>query len=210
VPFSWAVNLYIKIRCMANFKIAEILTGINEGGYANNPADRGGETFAGIARKFWPKWEGWKKIDAYKAEYPKLSPALKKRFTLAKWINSSAKVPSEGVTQMISDFYRVEFWLANKLDQIRDQQLANTIYDFGVNSGKGRAVQFLEQIFGVKKDGIMDPVVIALANKANAKTIYNKYNAAREAAYRSWAVGDQAQFLRSWLSRLEPYIENAA
>lgn len=195
---------------MADFKIAEILTGINEGGYANNPSDRGGETFAGIARKFWPKWEGWKKIDEYKAQYPKLSPALKKRFTLAQWINSSAKVPSEGVAQKISNFYYTEFWKANKLDQINDQQIANTVYDFGVNSGKGRAVQFLEQIFGVKKDGIMDPVVIALVNKSNPKLIYNKYNAAREAAYRSWATGDQAQFLKSWLSRLDPYHQNAA
>jgi lysozyme family protein len=195
---------------MARFEIAERLTGINEGGYANNKADRGGETYAGIARNFWPKWEGWKKIDKYKAEYPKLSPALKQRFTLAKWINSSAKVPSEGVAMMVSQFYKTNFWDLNKLDQINDQQIANSIYDFGVNSGKGRAVQFLEQIFGVKKDGIMDPQVIKLVNQANPEVIYKRYNSAREAAYRSWATGDQAQFLRSWLSRLHPYYKKAA
>jgi lysozyme family protein len=190
---------------MANFDVAERLTGINEGGYANNKSDRGGETYAGIARNFWSTWKGWKKIDKYKAEYPKLSPALKKRFTLTQWINASAKVPSQGMKELVSEFYRVEFWLANKLDQIEDQQIANSVYDFGVNSGKGRAVQFLEQIFGLKKDGIMDPQVIALVNKSNPKIILKKYNDAREAAYRSWATGDQAQFLRSWLSRLNQY-----
>jgi lysozyme family protein len=190
---------------MAGFKIAEKLTGINEGGWANNPNDRGKETYAGVSRNFWPSWPGWKKIDKYKAEYPRLSAALKKRFTLAQWINASAKVPSEGMKELVSQFYKTNFWDLNKLDQINDQQIANSVYDFGVNSGKGRAVQFLEQIFGVKKDGIMDPQVIALVNRSDPKVILEKYNDAREAAYRSWAIGEQAQFLRSWLSRLEQY-----
>jgi lysozyme family protein len=194
---------------MAEFKIAERLTGINEGGWANNPADRGKETVFGIARNFWPTWPGWQKIDKYKAEYPNLSPALKKRFTLAQWINASAKVPSEGMKEMVSQFYRTNFWDLNKLDQIKDQQIANSVYDFGVNSGKGRAVQFLEQIFGVKKDGIMDPQVIALVNKADPKIVLAKYNGAREEAYRSWATGDQAQFLDSWLSRIISYKQSA-
>lgn len=190
---------------MAKFEIAEAITGRNEGGYANNPADRGGETFAGIARNFWPKWGGWKYIDKYKSQYPGLSSDLKKRFTLAKWINASAKVPSEPVGQLISEFYKLNFWDLNKLDQINDQQVGNSIYDFGVNSGKGRAVQFIEEMFGVKKDGIMDPVVISLINNGDPKKILTEYNAKREAAYRSWAKGDQAQFLNSWLSRLKPY-----
>lgn len=186
---------------MAKFEIAEKLTGINEGGYANNKKDRGGETYAGIARNFWGSWAGWKIIDKYKSDYKK----AKTKLTLAAWINASAKVATEPVRNLVVQFYKVNFWDLNKLDQINDQQLANTIYDFGVNSGKGRAVQFLEQIFGVKKDGIMDPEVIKLANNSDPEVIYKKYNAAREAAYRSWAVGDQAEFLESWLSRLKPY-----
>lgn len=37
-----------------------------EGGYrlTNDPADRGGMTFAGISRNRWPDWEGWRQIDA--------------------------------------------------------------------------------------------------------------------------------------------------
>ncbi|MDR1034997.1 MAG: hypothetical protein LBT40_00015 [Deltaproteobacteria bacterium] len=30
-----------------------------EGGWANNPADSGGETFRGIARNFHKSWPGW-------------------------------------------------------------------------------------------------------------------------------------------------------
>ena len=36
---------------MANFHIGHSVTMGNEGGYANNPADRGGETWMGISRK---------------------------------------------------------------------------------------------------------------------------------------------------------------
>lgn len=194
---------------MAKFEIAEKLTGINEGGYANNKKDRGGETFAGIARNFWPKWAGWKYIDRYKADYLKAFSANKTGLTLAKWVNASAKVPTEPVRNLIVKFYKENFWDINRLDQINDQQLANTIYDFGVNSGKGRAVQFLEQIFGVVKDGIMDIEVIRRANLANPNELHAKYNAARKSFYLSIAKDDQAQFLDSWLSRIKPY-KNAA
>ena len=54
---------------MAKFSEAEKITCKNEGGYANNPSDNGGETYAGIARKFWPNWSGWAKIDAIKKQY---------------------------------------------------------------------------------------------------------------------------------------------
>jgi lysozyme family protein len=195
---------------MAKFQIAEGITGINEGGYANNKSDRGGETYAGIARNFWPSWEGWKHIDKYKAQYAKLNKPMREKYSLARWINSSAKVTSEPIAPLVSQFYKTNFWDLNKLDQINDQQIANTVYDFGVNSGKGRAVQFLEQIFGVKKDGIMDTKVISLVNSSDPEIIYTKYNDARREAYRSWATGDQAQFLASWLKRLKPYKKHTA
>lgn len=190
---------------MAKFEIANKLTGINEGGYANNLSDRGGETYGGIARNFWGSWAGWKYIDKYKADYAKAKLDGKTKLSLAAWINASARVQTEPVRDLVVAFYKKEFWDANKLDQINDQQLANSIYDFGVNSGKGRAVQFLESIFGVIKDGIMDPIVIKLTNAADPEKILTEYNGMRRAAYLSWAKGDQAQFLTSWLTRLKPY-----
>ncbi|WP_231464648.1 glycoside hydrolase family 108 protein [Pedobacter sp. Leaf132] len=190
---------------MAKFEIAEKITGINEGGYADNLADRGGETYAGIARNFWKEWPGWKYIDKYKSDYYKAKEQNRTKLSLAAWINASAKVKDEPVRELVVKFYKDNFWTINRLDQINDQQLANSIYDFGVNSGKGRAIKFLEEIFGLKKDGLMDTAVIAAVNKSNPKQLLQAYNAKRESAYRSWAVGNQAQFLKSWLNRLKPY-----
>ena len=48
---------------MAIFNSAFQITMGNEGGYANNPADSGGETYKGIAKNYWPNWEGWTAVD---------------------------------------------------------------------------------------------------------------------------------------------------
>lgn len=190
---------------MAKFEIAERITGGNEGGYANNPADKGGETYAGIARNFWPNWSGWKYIDKYKADYAKLNKPMQEKYSLAHWINSSAKVTSEPVAPIVSAFYKTNFWDVNKLDQIDDQQVANTVYDFGVNSGTGRAAKYLQEAVGVTQDGKIGPQTIAAVNRLDAEITHDKINIRREEFYRSLAKGSQAQFLRSWLSRLKPY-----
>lgn len=190
---------------MAKFEIAEAITGINEGGYANNPADRGGETEAGIARNFWPKWEGWKYIDRYKADYAKAKAQGKTRLSLAQWVNASVKAPSEPVRGLIVEFYKDNFWDINKLDQINDQQLANSVYDFGVNSGTGRAAKFLQIVAGVEQDGKVGSITIAAINEMEAAQAHEYYNVLRESFYRSIAKGNQAQFLKTWLRRLKPY-----
>ncbi|MBC7912857.1 MAG: hypothetical protein H7Y07_01930, partial [Pyrinomonadaceae bacterium] len=62
---------------MANFDLAYKITMHNEGGYANDPQDNGGETWKGVARNFCPKWAGWVIVDRIKASYPKsLNAAL--------------------------------------------------------------------------------------------------------------------------------------
>lgn len=191
---------------MSLFKIAESITGRNEGGYANNKADKGGETFAGIARKFWPNWLGWRFIDQFKADYTK----AKTKLTLAQWVNASAKsVPQ--LLELISTFYKSNFWDINKLDLINDQQLANTIYDFSVNSGEERAADFMQTACNkigklkLSVDGDFGNKTIAAINSLSAPVLHAEYNAMRKEFYLSIAHGDQKQFLSSWLSRLKSY-----
>lgn len=192
---------------MAKFDIAEEITGKFEGGYADNKADRGGETFAGIARNFWPKWEGWNKIDQYKAEYKKSGS----KTSLANWVNNSAKVVTEPTMSMVSMFYKTNFWDTMKLDAITDQQLANTAYDFAVNSGTHRASTTLQQaandtgLVTLTVDGQIGAKTIAAVNALSPVNVYTNYNRRRESFYRGIAKGNQTQFLKSWLNRLKPY-----
>ena len=55
---------------MADFDIAYGETELREGGYVNDPVDRGGETHRGVARKFNPDWKGWALVDRLKRENP--------------------------------------------------------------------------------------------------------------------------------------------
>lgn len=185
---------------MVKFSEAEKITGINEGGYANDPDDNGGETWAGIARKFWANWAGWKKIDAIKHT----------KGATAAIINKYAKADATLQAQ-VSTFYKTNFWDVNNLDLINDQQLANNVYDFGVNSGTGRAAKFLQQaandttMVKLTVDGAIGPQTIKAINGLNSAELYHNFNARREAFYRSIAKGSQAKFLSSWLSRIKPY-----
>lgn len=179
---------------MANFQIAEQITGRNEGGYANNPADTGGETYAGIARNHWPKWEGWKEIDFIKSKYGKSAS------TINKYAESNLSI-----IKSISDFYKKNFWDVLRLDQFVDQQLANSVYDFAVNSGTNRSAKFIQQSAKVNDDGIIGKQSLHAINSADRKVIYYDFNKRRETFYKSIAKGNQAQFLKSWLSRLKPY-----
>jgi len=103
---------------MADFTQAYERTTLNEGGYVltNHAGDRGGQTYAGISRRYHPKWEGWAAIDRNE------TPA----------------------TGLVRDFYREKFWEPVKGDDITDQRTAETIYDFGVNADPRVAVKLAE------------------------------------------------------------------
>lgn len=179
---------------MASFEIAESITGKNEGLYADNKADTGGETYAGIARNHWPKWEGWSYIDNIKMLYGK-KPST---------INAYAKL-NNSLTSLISKFYKKNFWDPLRLDEFVDQQLANSVYDFAVNSGTSRSAKYIQLSAGVNADGIIGKQTLHAVNSSDRKVLYYEFNKRRETFYKSIAKGNQAQFLKSWLSRLKPY-----
>lgn len=112
---------------MAVFEIAfKRLLGY-EGGYSNDHADKGGETYKGIARNFHPDWSGWKLVDEIKK-----SPGFQKE------LNSNAEL-----TYHVKQFYKYEFWDKFDLDNIR-QHVAEEIFEVAVNTGVQRAVKIVQ------------------------------------------------------------------
>lgn len=194
---------------MAKYEIAESITGINEGGYANSSKDRGGETFAGIARRHWPTWTGWKLVDLAKQKIGYNGHANPTEVIKAR-INSALKTGE--MRSLISVFYKRNFWNINYLDLITDQQIANTIYDFSVNAGEDKSAEEMQtavnNVSGSKilnVDGDLGAKSIAAINKLNPVSLYNEFNRLREVHYRKIAVGDQKDWLSGWLKRLKPY-----
>ena len=194
---------------MAKYEISESITGLNEGGYANSSKDKGRETYAGVARKYWPYWEGWAYVDAAKKKIGydgHLDPVQ----SIKAKINALLKTPE--MRKIISVFYKRNFWNINYLDLINDQQIANTVYDFSVNAGEDTAAAMMQNaVNNITKlkvlvvDGDLGVKSIAAINKYNAELLYNEFNRLRKAHYQKIAVGDQRVWLNGWLQRLKPY-----
>lgn len=150
---------------MANFIAAYNVLIVNEGGYRNVSWDLGGETYRGITRKYWPSWSGWVWIDNYKSHngsipagriFPDLEPA-------------------------VQEFYRNNFWNKVHGDQIDNQQLANMVFDFTVQSGGGP--REINEALGLTGSTITSNTLKLL--NADPVDAFNKIKAQRIAYYTS-------------------------
>lgn len=136
---------------MANFKIAYKKTGGYEGFYSNVKNDRGGETYCGIARVFWPKWEGWKIVDDYKK-------------SVGGTIKGGTEIKNPALDKLVESFYKTNFWNTVGGDDIEDQATANTLYDFGVNSGQARSIKQIQKALGLEQTGKITKKLIEVIN----------------------------------------------
>jgi lysozyme family protein len=127
---------------MADYLIAIKPVLAVEGGYANDPNDRGGETFRGIARKFWTNWGGWKYVDVKDFKNPILN-------------------------DLVMSFYKVNFWNPIGGDKINSQPIANILVDSAVNEGISPAIKRAEVIVGLPETGHISDTLI---NKLNSLT----------------------------------------
>lgn len=128
---------------MADFKKAFLKTMQNEGGYVNNSADRGQETYKGITMANFPKWEGWSIVHA-------AISALRIFSTLdaGKKIWGQIDLVLAGnpeLQSMVADFYKEHFWDTLSLDSEPSQVIAEEVFDTAVNMGVATAKSFIAQ-----------------------------------------------------------------
>ncbi|GFE61918.1 glycoside hydrolase family 108 protein [Geobacter sp. AOG2] len=187
---------------MADFNAAHAKAMENEGGYANNPADAGGETYKGIARKFWPSWSGWRFVDGIKSKV-----TAQPHFGTSgyyEWVKlfNSLLIQINQLQRYVVDFYKVNFWDKYRLSEINDQAVATWLYDHVVN-GAARGIQWLQEAAGVAADGKIGPATIAAINAADPATLLQEAEdvAAFYRLDKAAANPSQIQFLPSWLRR---------
>ena len=163
---------------MADFLPAYEKMILNEGGYrsVNVKSDRGGQTFAGIARKFWPNWPGWELLD--RGEEPSVA--------------------------LVRQFYRDAFWDPLQLDKVENQSIATTVFDFAVNAGTKTAALLLQLVLGVTPDGKIGPITLRELNGIDPELFMARYALAKLARYRDIVQRDKTQikFLVGWINRL--------
>lgn len=151
---------------------------INEGGMVLHTVkdDRGGQTFAGVARNSWPRWSGWAVVDA-------------------------GGVPH---VDFVRNFYRANFWDTMRLSEVHNQDIARTMFDFGVNAGTKVSVKLAQVVVGATPDGVIGPKTLAMLNEVNADLFMALFALAKLARYEQIVTRDrtQAKFLLGWVRRV--------
>jgi lysozyme family protein len=139
----------------------------HEGGYVNDAEDPGGETYKGVARKIFPKWDGWQIVDM-----------LKRQSSFPANLDNDIDLQSK-----IKSFYEANFWDKVKGDSINDQIVANSIFDFAVNAGVGTSASLAQMVVGAKADGVIGEKSIAAINAFNSEHFLAAFTVAKIARY---------------------------
>ncbi|GBC85673.1 hypothetical protein HRbin11_02123 [bacterium HR11] len=152
-----------------------------EGGYSNKRSDPGGPTNLGITQK---TYDAWRKEHGMNPQDIKL---ITKEEALA--------------------IYQEKYWKAAHCDSL-PTPLNVVIFDLAVNSGVGRAIQFLQKALGVPVTGRWDrqtqEAVERLKEQGGVRAVVERVLQLRERFFyqRVCERPDQIKFLRGWLNRL--------
>lgn len=186
---------------MADFTTAFKLTLGHEGGYSDDPKDPGGETIYGVARKKNPTWEGWPLLDAFKKDainFPKNALA------------------DSSIMSHVKQLYKKQYWDVYLLDQVTSQDIANELFDTGINLGTGKAASFLvltlsllnrggKDYADVPEDGKVDASDVALLNAhKRPQNVLKTLNGLQFMHYYSITKSkpDFENYFNGWLNRV--------
>lgn len=151
----------------------------NEGGYTLHRihGDRGGLTYAGIARNFHPDWPGWSLVES--------DTAL------------------QTIIPHVQAFYKQQFWERIRGDFIHTQEVAESIFDFAVNAGVSTATKLTQEVVGVTNDGIIGSITLKAVNNMEECVFIREYALKKMARYANIVNNNpsQAKFLLGWINR---------
>ena len=167
---------------MANFNLLKPILLRNEGGFVNHPADKGGPTNKGITFATWKTY-------------------CKRKLKVATVESLRAMTDAEW-TEIIKTMY----WDKCLADHINDQNIANLLVDWYVNSGTV-ATRHIQRLVDVTADGIIGPRSLNAINSAPALSLFWRLHQDRIDFYRHRAKTkpSQAVFLQGWLNRVNAF-----
>ena len=151
----------------------------SEGGYVNNPADPGGMTNLGVTKAVWEEWVG----------HP-----------------VDEKIMRELTPERVAPLYKRKYWDACNCDNL-PLGIDYLVFDFAVNAGVGRSAKTLQTAIGCVPDGAIGPNTMAAINKADPKSLIDKFSTAKTNFYQS--LKTFSVFGKGWLRRVDETKKNA-
>lgn len=145
----------------------------SEGGYVNNPEDRGGATNKGVTQHVYDVW---------RMEQGRGGQSVK-----------LLSIPETGT------IYAQLYWAPCKCDQL-PSGVDYAVFDFAVNSGVNRACRFLQRAVGAAEDGDIGPATLAAVKAIPPRNIINTLCAERVAFLKT--LSNFPTFGEGWLDRV--------
>jgi lysozyme family protein len=115
----------------------------HEGGYSNHPSDPGGPTNFGITLQDYRRY---------------VKPGA-----------TAADVRAMKIEQAKA-IYRAKYWSTMRCDEL-PAGVDYCVFDYGVNSGTGRAPKVLQRVVGIQDDGVIGPVTLAAVRARDPKSV---------------------------------------
>lgn len=171
---------------MANLAILAPFILSHEGGFVNDPLDRGGATNKGVTIATW-RQVGYDKDGDGDID-----------------VDDLKKITD---TDAVERVMRPHYWNRWKADRITSQSVANIVVDWVWASGRHGITQ-VQQLLGVKADGIVGENTLAAINAQDPRQLFDRIKAARVAFIEGIVARNPSQrrFRKGWLTRLD-YIK---
>lgn len=174
-----------------------------EGGYVNDPLDRGGATNMGVTIGTW-RLVGYDK-------------------------NNDGVIDEQDIQLLTHDDFKFvlqKYWDKWKADEIDNQSVANLLVDWYWMSGK-HGIVIPQRLLGVAADGIVGPITLKAVNEANPKDFFDEVKKARVKFYndivassvrayerklgrkstqREQLQNTQMRYFRGWMNRLNSFV----
>ena len=157
---------------------------IVEGGYVNNPDDKGGPTNMGITQATLAQWRG----------HP-----------------VTADDVQDLTEEEAFDIYESEYWIKPRIcDLGLSEVLEGMVFDAAVNHGVSRAIKMLQDALGLTADGVIGQMTIAAAQDTDSITLGSLYMGERVEFHGAIISNNhsQAQFALGWARRCKAFIND--
>ena len=148
-----------------------------EGGFVDDPLDRGGATNKGLT------------IGTFRNFYGKDATVEQlKNITDEQWLH----------------IFKSGYWDKWKADDIENQSIANIVVDWAWGSGAATSIKQVQKILGVAVDGIVGDDTLTAINIAGQRSLFVKIHNRRIEFVENIVKRDpsQARFLKGWKNRI--------